>query len=554
MTERNAESAALALAAPFPVHDAAGAAHRRNMPLARWIWLGWLVVLMIGCGFVSISHGADGMWDLKNYHLYSPFAALNDRYDYDVAPAQQPGYLNPLLDYPFYFAVRLFNDYPRVIAFLMGLPQGVNLWLLGIMAWRISGEHSRVVRVGLTLVATWIGGTGAGTLPLVGATTGDVVVSVPVLAAFVMLLRAVDARPVSPIVRRSLLACGLLVGCAVGAKPTMGCYALGLCAALLVVLPLQALPGALLRFAVAGGVGVVATGGYHALRLAKVFGNPMFPLANTLFHSPFWENASFRDTRFLPKDLWEAVTFPFIWASGTDHGVAAELGFRDIRVALGLSAVVLAVATLLFARGDARAPLPRSILALFVASVVAYVAWIAGFSIYRFLLPTEMLSGVLVLAALSQIARPAAAPVLMAVAAFACSITTLPLEWGHTPFRDHYVEVSAPPIEPDALILIVGADPVAYFIPFMDPSARWLGLDNNLLRPNQGNALVARERSLIERQSGAIMVMHAGAPPAEVSAVLAAYGLTEDADRCGQVSSNLGGEAYTLCSAHRAAG
>lgn len=193
----------------------------------------------------------------------------------------------------------------------------------------------------------------------------------------------------------------------------------------------------------------------------------------------------------------------------------------------------------------------RSTLALFVGVGVSYTGWLGTFSIYRYLLPIEMLSGAILMAAFRQIARPVAVPVLMIATAMATWFTTNPLEWGHIPFRDHYLEISAPRIEPGTMVLNVGNNPVAFLIPFLDPGVRWLSLDNNLLRPEQGNALVARERSLIAGQHGPILVLHAVASSTEVNTILAAYGLVENPNQCQNILSNLGSETYALCAASR---
>jgi len=44
----------------------------------------------------------DNYWDLRYYHLYAPWAYLHDRYLYDVGPAQEQGFLNPIADLLFY--------------------------------------------------------------------------------------------------------------------------------------------------------------------------------------------------------------------------------------------------------------------------------------------------------------------------------------------------------------------------------------------------------------------------------------------------------------------
>lgn len=513
----------------------------------RYLWMAWLICLMLASGITSVHHGVDGMWDTKNYHIYAPFAEFHHRYDFDVAPAQQPGFLNPFLDYPLYLYIRFLNGYPRVIAFLMGLPQGLNLWLIGLIAWRICKDRRNSVRVGFALVTTWIGATGAGTLPLVGTATGDLPVTTPILGALLMLIRAIDAWPDRRAFDRRLIACGLLLGLGLGAKPSVACYVVGLAIALVVATPMRAIPRAIVRVTASGIVGTVMTGGYHAFILSRLFGNPLFPLMNNIFHSPFWDSIAFRDTRFLPRSFWDVLTFPLAWSSGTQFGVTAELTFRDIRIALALLAIIGASMAAVLSR---RA-LPKSTLIIFTFMIVSYVVWAFSFSIYRYALAMEMLSGVIILAALFELALSSAIPILMLMLAFTSWRTTVPLEWGHSPYRGHYVEVSAPPVDPSSLILIIGADPIAYLIPFMNTGARWLGLDNNLLHPDQDNGLIERERKIITDHTGPIYTLDAGAPPSRVSAVLAMYGLKENPDLCDRVSSNLGDEIYALCRVER---
>ncbi len=521
---------------------------------ALW-WLIWLGVLLVLSGTISVSHGADAMWDLKNYHLYNPFEAHHGRYATDVAPAQVQSYLNPLLDYPFYFAVSAFNDHPRTIAFCMGLPQGLNLWLVSLLAWSLSSGQARAVRIALTGLATAIGGTGAGTLPLVGSTTGDVMVAVPTLAALVVLLRAAEQadRPrAGPF--RSLLLAGVLSGVAVGAKPTMACYTVGLLATLPIIVPFRQLLRAVVGFGIAAGVGALAAGGYHAIRMFRLFGSPLFPLFNDLLRSPFFEPAAPKDAKFIPKTLGEALYYPFGWATDATRTFVSEVPFRDIRVALELSLVATVAATAAYAalarRDDGRA-LPRAAAALFAFVVVSYAVWLPMFAVYRYLLPLEMLSGALVLAAALYLARASAVPPLMVAAAVSCWATTKPLEWGHAAFRDRYVEVQAPALAPNTLVLIVGDDPVSYLVPFMDPSARWLSLDNNFLNPTQGNRLVERERDTIAAHRGPMAVLAEGAAGDRVSSTLSAYGLSPDLAACGKVTSSLGGQVFDLCAVRR---
>ena len=97
----------------------------------------WLAGLAIcgGAGLLSVALGPDNYWDLRYYHLYAPWAYLHDRYLYDIGPAQEEGFLNPIADLLLYGLISSpLNGAPRVIAFIMGAVHGINAaFLLAIV-------------------------------------------------------------------------------------------------------------------------------------------------------------------------------------------------------------------------------------------------------------------------------------------------------------------------------------------------------------------------------------------------------------------------------------
>ena len=123
--------------------------------------------------------------------------------------------------------------------------------------------------------------------------------------------------------------------------------------------------------------------------------------------------------------------------------------------------VALTAAYATLARRNDRQELPRTATALFAFVFVSYRVWLPIFAVYRYLLPIEMLSGVVGMAAASYLARASAVPPLMVAVAVCCWVTTKPLEWGHTFSRDRYVEVQAPALAANTIVLIVGDDPVS---------------------------------------------------------------------------------------------
>lgn len=275
---------------------------------------------------------------------------------------------------------------------------------------------------------------------------------------------------------------------------------------------------------------------------------------NTIFHSPYWEQVPLRDARFLPKNIFDAVLYPFRWATDGSLGFVSELPFRDPRLAVVAALSVALFLIWLLGRATGRrhlTPVSPAVRALAIFAIVSYVVWLSLFAIYRYLIPLELLSGVLIILCLGSLMKYRYIFSTAVTTALACIITTAPLEWGHTPFRDRYVAVSAPPLPADTLILIVGLDPVSYLIPFINPATRWISVQNNFLQPNMDNGLVRRERDLVANHTGPLKVLNAGASAEKLAATLAAYRLTINERGCDQLSSNLGSEVYLLCDAAR---
>src|SRR5208283_26892 len=101
---------------------------------------------------------------------------------------------------------------------------------------------------------------------------------------------------------------------------------------------------------------------------------------------------------------------------------------RDMRIALvsvfgGLAALTWAVLRLTgHSKGARVAP---GIRALTIFAVVAYLIWLPLFSIYRYLVPLELISGVLMVLALGAIVRRDVWPAVSVAALGLCIVTTV---------------------------------------------------------------------------------------------------------------------------------
>ena len=201
--------------------------------------LALLIALSALAGAYSVHLGVSQMWDIKNYHLYNPFALVGWRYLTDVAPAQLQSFFNPAIDLPFFALITLWNDQPRLVAFLMGASHGLNLLCVTLIAWHLLGTTatlSTASRAILTAIAVLIGTTGAGSMPLIGAPNADLQASIPVLAALLLAVYGADcARTDAALALRWVMLSGLLGGLAVGLKLTTAVYGIGLAASLLIL-------------------------------------------------------------------------------------------------------------------------------------------------------------------------------------------------------------------------------------------------------------------------------------------------------------------------------
>ena len=129
--------------------------------------------------------------------------------------------------------------------------------------------------------------------------------------------------------------------------------------------------------------------------------------------------------------------------------------------------------------------------------------------------------------------------------------TTVYLDWGRREYGDKYVDVRVPPLPANSVVLIAGWEPAAYFIPFAEPTARYLGIENNYLELSQTNRLAAEVKRIMRAPGPRKFVLNVGAFDREkTDGLLAHFGLKLSARPCEPIASNLAtaaDEALSLC-------
>jgi hypothetical protein len=453
----------------------------RSAPMLRLALLdaAILAACIAAAAGLSLALGQDANWDLQNYHYYIAWAWEHGKraYGADLVAAQLQTYHNPLPDLPFYSMVTA-DWAPATIGMMMAIPAGIAAFFLWKVLACVVRHGSRVERWTAIACAFLIGTTSGVGFGVLGTTMNEWPSTALTMAAVYVLVRALVRGEVTT---STLIAAGLLAGCATGVKLTYGVFAVGMCAALLACSPRLR---AALRNAWIFGLSVLAgtalSAGVWMWALWEHFGNPVFPYANKWFKSPWWGQYEVLGRPFGPKTLAEWLVFPFSTSAPPPFFVT-EMGYVDARIAAvyGLSIVALIAALLARRRHGAwRMPLEWRFLAIFAA--VSFVLWTAQHSIFRYLLPLLVLSGAFVVALLARLVQPGARIPALVMSALVLMATTSMPDWWRLEFGKRWFEVDVPKIDSDPLVLLTSDAPMSYVLPFFPDDARFIGIHNNI--------------------------------------------------------------------------
>lgn len=503
----------------------------------EWLFFGLTV---LGFALFTITLGKGVSWDFRNYHWYGPYAFLNGRLGFDVAVAHQATYYNPLLDIPYYWLATHFHSWVPVGA--LGAAQGLNVIPLYLMARSIlRSEEKRITAGVITLVCM----TGGLSLSLAGTTYYDNILSVLTLSGLALLVCNRERLASATWIKGASIAAfgGLMTGAAMGLKLPEAPYTLGFAAALIV------LPGdakhRLTRVAaggIAGVIGVALTGGYWMVFLDHATGNPLFPYFNQYFHSPLALAASYRDERYLQHDVLHAVLYPLLFS--IDWRVADDLGYSDIRVGLAY-VTLIATGVMWLMKKRAPDPLtdPEGARGLYAFSVVSYLAWLLVFGIYRYIITLEMLSPLVMVAAIGQwkLTERARLTILGALGAFAL-VCTGTSEMARAPLGDPYIQVKIPPIpHPDkTIILMTGETPMGYLVPSLPHRIPVLRIDGWMIQPQDHSRLTAETKARVQAFKGDLFLIADQYEIDRARGAVADYGLAIKWLECRNIESNMG--------------
>jgi hypothetical protein len=429
------------------------------------------------CAGWTVYAGKDLNWDLLHYHYYVAYALLDGRFGQDYFAAGTESYLNPLGYVPFYLMVSA-GWHSVLVSMLLAAVHSASIALLYLIAWRLFSHRPPGSRAVLSALAAALGAASAVFWTTAGTSFLDPLLAVPMLAGVWLLLGAEPPKVMS----RAAWA-GVLFGLAAALKYSNAFYAL---AALALVASIPATSWrvrtrTLIAYCAGGAASVGVFAGPWLVFLAREFGNPLFPHFNAWFRSPEAPLAMLSAGRFAPRDLSEALAFPFRLAS-PESMTYAEISAPDLRfAALVLAAVALLALTLMRRGTSALASSHTQAARLLGFFALCLVAWMWTSANARYGLLVLLLVGpCLAWIAERLLARHAlvALPLLIAAQLAACAMIS-PTRWFVAErWSSNWFGVVAPEraLKEPALYVSIEPQAMAASIPFLHPAASFASL------------------------------------------------------------------------------
>ena len=479
--------------------------------------------LAAALGF-ALRSGQDLNWDQLNYHLSVPFLLLHGGFWESVAPAGVQSYFNPAVLVPQYLAIEHLS--PVLATLALAVPQAIAFMVAGLICREVAEGAALPTLAGFGLcLASPVA------LSELGTTYVDLVTAVPVLLAFWLLLRSRSWRTAG--------VAGLLLGSAAGLKLTNLVFLVGVPGCFLFhEEPAHRRLAGVAIVGLAAAVGFALAAGWWHLAVWERFGNPIFPYANGLFHSPDFPLVNNRDGRFLPQSAWDLIRWPIYWMFGGSPtpmllSPAAEVDPRDARFLLVVLGLPLSVTLA-----------PPRYRGLLVGWCCMYVAWMFGFGIHRYMVALEILTGAVLLALLL------AWPAKLRLGAIALTVTLVVIvlhvpNWRRVPFAEHWrsIEAMSVALEQPALVFLADA-PTSYVAASLPPGTRFVGLRSEFDLGAGNDTVLTRQIRTLLKAGRVPYVLQIAARPSDQMDLLAGWHLRTGPD-CPTVS--FGDAAFRLC-------
>ena len=434
----------------------------------------YLLLLAAVAAFAFVyQRGQDLNWDLQNYHFYTGYALLTGRYAHDIAAAGFQSFLHPGTNVFAYLSLRYlpfpFSAWSILLVQLASLPA---VALIAREVGRGLGYRQVTLSQVLALLLCLLS-------PLwwseLGTTFFSSWISPAILWGVYFLVRSFSGAQVS---HRGLFFAGALLGFASGLKLTNGPFALAGFSVMLLTYDgdLRLFMRRVLVFVAGGVFGFMLTAWWYGYLWVE-WKSPLFPLYNAIFASPYSDPGNIRDMRWKFYSFWEFWDYLYQSAVGTLK--TSEVKFADARILLISALVPVALLVTLLRKPAVKQRKSGTAVLVFVG--VSFVLWAAMFAYQRYLIPLELLLGLVAWVLVARIFNRESLRVVVLLVLVALSAVALKVpDWGHgkvdvgagNPFSLVLPERLA---STPARYLVVGSK-ISYLLPYLHADSIFYGL------------------------------------------------------------------------------
>ena len=428
----------------------------------------YFLCLLVTASFVY-HRGQDANFDLANYHFYNGYFITNGRFMQDMAAAGAHSFLNPTADILVYLSIT-YLPFP-LSAWVFLLIQLACIPAIVLLAKEVAGGlgYQRafvpvIPAIVLSLLA-----------PLWWSELGTSFIeswTAPLIIYGVYFL--FSARKGADLSMTRIAIAGVLFGLSVGLKWTNGLFCVSgflMLAALLYRSEFRVSLLAVFYFLAGCGVGFLPTAWWNWY-LWSEWGSPVFPFYNAIFKSEFFYFVNWNNRRWHFTSFREFLAFIVQAAWGTTR--TAQITFADARFLF----VTMLVPVAILCKPAMR--MNRQLMAFLLFMASSLLLWVLMFSIQRYLVPFELLLGVLVWILVVRIVERdwLRKAVMIGLCVCAALLIKVP-DWGHVPmamggknpFSIENEDICATP----ARYIVVGYT-ISYLLPSLHPDSKFYGI------------------------------------------------------------------------------
>ena len=423
------------------------------MKIKKQVWIVGLLSLIYST-YLHFTLGMDGFWDTANYHIYNGWA-MSHLFGYSFgAVAQYHTYLNPVIDFINY---NTFSFHPFVGAAFHSFVFCLTIMILFLIASTVYKGKSELDSNILSFFAVMIGATGAMTVSLFGSWTNEHITAMLLITALFLSVRYLEVNRL-----KLIFFAGFFAGMALGLKLTSVPFVIAL---LISVVLVSKFHKKTLIFIVAGAFsGLMLTDGPFMLLRFLDTGNPVFPLANNIFHSPYAEDAWKSFSKFEISQTFSYLSLPIQWLSTGNF--SEESSVRDGRFLLAYIGLLMFVLAAIFKK----VKINKQEILIILTFIFTWLLWILAFRIYRYLVVLELLSGIVFLMGtgkLIHLTNMATKIILIILTTVFLYYTTVYPNWGRRPWSDNFIKTNlASLLKPnEGAVFFTSAGLVSYLAP-----------------------------------------------------------------------------------------